>query len=357
MRSIQSAKPRQTPFPRLALTLRVAGLVFLLTGRLSVAQTVPIVSGALGFLDSTNTGVNFFQPVAAPVVVAPLGKNFLAESRFDLRGFFIPQNGIHGGPYQGSFIGSTQYLQLDYLASDRITFTAGRFLTPFGTYNERLTAIWIQKLQDAPLIFPIGTRTTGSSDGVMARGVALAKPSFHLNYIGYFSVSSSVPQFQAARTAGYRIDLYFPGKRVEIGTSYGRFLQGTHNNSSGVDFWWLPWRFPLEVRSEYAHGAHAQGYWIESAYRLSQLRGPNSIFGRLEPVFRMQQTFRDSPGPGDGLPAANTNQADFGLDYHLPHEVRLNGSYSRKLSAAGNANIWDVSITYRFLFPMWRGHQ
>jgi hypothetical protein len=355
MPSIKSATPKQTLFPRLAIALRLAAFVLLLSGHASWAQYTPIISGAVGFLDSTNTGVNFFQPVVAPVVVAPLGKHFLAESRFDLRGFYAPKNG-NSGPYEGTFIGATQYLQLDYFATDRLTVTGGRFLTPFGTYNERLTPIWIQKLQDAPLIFPIGTRTTGSSNGGMIRGVLLAKPAIHINYIGFFSASSNAAQFQAGRAAGYRFDAFFPGKRVEIGTSYERFLQGTHDNSSGAHFWWQPWRFPLEVRSEYAHGAHAQGYWIENAYRLSQWKGPDSIFGRLEPVFRLQQTFRNSPGPGDGLPAANTTQLDFGLDYHLPHEVRLNTSYSRKLTSTGNANIWDFSLTYRFLFPMWRGH-
>src|ERR1700678_1738792 len=151
MRSIISNQLKQTWFSRFTLACRVAGCLLLLSAPFSSAQNVPIVSGALGFFDSTNTGANFFQPVAAPVVVAPLGKHFLAESRFDLRGVYIPQNGT-SGPYQGSFVGTTQYLQLDYLASRRITFTAGRFLTPFGTYNERLSAIWIAKLQDGPLI-------------------------------------------------------------------------------------------------------------------------------------------------------------------------------------------------------------
>ena len=123
MRSTNSAKPNQASFPRLALAFRLAGFLLLLCGRFSSAQDVPIVSGALGFFDSTNTGVNFFQPVAAPVIVAPLGKHFLAESRFDLRGFFAPQNG-NSGPYQGTYIRSTQYLQLDYLASKKVTFTA-----------------------------------------------------------------------------------------------------------------------------------------------------------------------------------------------------------------------------------------
>lgn len=57
------------------------------------------------------------------------------------------------------------------------------------------------------------------------------------------------------------------------------------------------------------------------------------------------------------LPSADTRQADFGFDYHLPHEVRLNTSYSRKFSTNGNANISDMPLTYRFLFPVWRGHK
>src|SRR6202020_2175233 len=120
MRSIMPAQSKQTMVRRFGWALRLAGVLLVLSGNLAAAQNVPIVSGALGFLDSTNTGVNFFQPVAAPVVVAPLGKHFLAESRFDLRGLYIPKNGTTG-PIQGSFLRSTQYLQLDYLATDKIT--------------------------------------------------------------------------------------------------------------------------------------------------------------------------------------------------------------------------------------------
>jgi hypothetical protein len=292
------------------------------------------------------------------MVIAPLGRHFLVESRFYFDEFVGRKNGT-SGPYEGTFLKDTQLLQLDYLASRHLTITGGRYLTPFGTYNERLSPIWIQKFQDAPLIAAIGTRTTGSSDGGMIRGVLFSKPSVQVNYVGYFSASSGVNQFQAARAAGDRIDVYFPNRRIEIGTSYARFLQGTHNNSVGAHFWWLPPHSPLQVRSEYAHAEHAQGYWIETTYRLSQLHGPESFVGRIEPLFRMQQTFRNSSGAGDGLPAADTQQADFGIQYHLPHEVRLNTSYSRKFSSPngtnGNANIWDISLTYRFLFPLWRG--
>ncbi|HEU5340886.1 hypothetical protein [Edaphobacter sp.] len=352
MRLLKHFERRKT----LAMALCVSSMLWLLSVRASVAQNTPIVSGGVGFLDSTNTGINFFQPVVAPLVVVPIGRHLLAESRFDFREVYAPEGGKNG-PYKGTFFKSTQYLQLDYIAASHLTLTVGRFLTPFGTYNERLSAIWMQNFQDAPLIFPIGTRTTGSSDGAMVRGVLVSKPEVQVNYIGYFSAFSSVPQFESARAAGDRIDVYFPGKRVEVGTSYARFLQGTRNNSFGTDFWWQPWRAPLQVRSEYAHGAHAQGYWLEGTYRLSQWRGADNFIGRLEPLFRIQQVFRNSPGPGDSLPAADTKQVDLGLVYHLPQEVRFTTSYSRKLSATGNANIWDMAITYRFLLPMWRGGQ
>ena len=109
-------------------------------------------------LSSTNQGFTFFQPVIAPVLALPLGPRLLIESRADLRGLYQQDN--RTGPYNGSFTATLEYLQADYLVNRHVTITAGRFLTPFGTYNERLTAIWIRNLQDAPLSFAIGTRTS-----------------------------------------------------------------------------------------------------------------------------------------------------------------------------------------------------
>ena len=79
------------------------------------------------------------------------------------------------------------------------------------------------------------------------------------------------------------------------------------------------------------------------------------MIGRLQPVVRMQQFVRKQFIAGDVLPAANTQQADFGVDYYFPHEVRLNADYSRQFSGLGNINIWDIGITYRFMFPLWPG--
>jgi hypothetical protein len=93
---------------------------------------------------------------------------------------------------------------------------------------------------------------------------------------------------------------------------------------------------------------------MEADYRLSRFGGPDTAIGRLEPVFRWQQIFRNSPDPSDGLPSAGMREVDAGLDYHLPHEVRINTSYSRQLSSTVNRNVWQTGIVYRFLFPAWR---
>jgi hypothetical protein len=316
------------------------------------AQNTPLISGGVGFLTTTNGGVTALQPVISPVAAVPLGEHLLVESRAYISDFIAPENG-NSGPYKGDFFAGLQYLQLDYLATPKVTLTVGDFLTPFATYNERLTPIWISKFQDAPLIYPIGNQQ-GSSIGLMLRGNAYSAPHVRLNYTGYFSVSSSVKQFTGERASGGRFSMYFPDKRLEIGTSYSRLLQGQQGNSVGVDLWWQPYRVPLAIRSEYAHGPHSQGYWVEAGYRLSQWNGPDSWLGRLEPVFRMQQTFRDSPG-ADQLPSVNTQRADFALDYYLPHEVRVNTSYSRQFASTGNTNIWETTVTYRFLFPAWKG--
>jgi hypothetical protein len=359
-----SESTRPTCFRRLSTipslrskALLVGALLLSISSGAQSSHDVPLISGGAGILSSTNQGFTFFQPVVAPVLALPLGSHLLVESRADLRGLYTQNNNT--GPFHGTFTATLEYLQADYIVNRHFTVTAGRFLTPFGVYNERLTAFWIRNLQDAPLIFAIGTRTSGSSDGVMLRGSLYQSPKLLVDNTAFFSARKSSGQFEAGRASGDRLNLFFPGKRLEVGGSFERFLQSTpfekpHRNSAGVHLWWSPWRSPLQVRSEYAHGPHAEGYWVESGYRLSQFGGQDSIIGRFQPLFRMQQTFRLSPGPGDGLPAANTKQADFGFDYYFPHEVRLNTSYSRTFSTV-NGNIWDISLTYRFLFPAWRG--
>jgi len=222
------------------------GLALLTATAASAQSSVPIISGGAGFLGATQGGVNFYQPVVAPVLAVPLGENWLIESRADLRGFVSREDGTTG-PYQGQFFDTLEYLQIDYNASSRLTITAGRFLTPFGIFNERLSAIWINKFQDAPVIAAIGT-SEGYSDGFMVRGALISNPRYAVNYTAYFSTLSTVPKFESARSTGGRVGLFLPGTRLEVGTSYERTLQVQRMNSFGADLSWAPHQLPLEVK-------------------------------------------------------------------------------------------------------------
>src|ERR1700722_13524637 len=120
------------------------------------AQDTPLISGGLGFLTVTNGGTTY-QTIAAPVLAAPIGPYLLIESRGNLAETFSPQE--NGQGYNTSHFLGWAYVQADYIATSHLTVVGGYFLTPFATYNERLIPIWISNLQDAPLIFPIGTGT------------------------------------------------------------------------------------------------------------------------------------------------------------------------------------------------------
>jgi hypothetical protein len=335
---------------KLALLLALA--VIFIPFAIAQTQDVPAITGGIGLLTVTNGGDTTFVPVVSPAIVAPLGNHLLVESRATIASSIFPRT--HTGYDHNTFLGLS-YLQADIIANRHLTIVPGYFLTPFATYNERLTPIWISNFVSSPLIYSLGNFGSGSSVGGQLRGSAYSNSDVNISYAAYFSAASTNQQFNSDRSSGGRVSVYFPNPRLEVGASYNRFLQNTHENFSGVHVWWEPADTHLQVRSEWARGPHANGYWIETAYRLAAFGGEESFVGRFEPVFRMQQTFRSQPDPEDGLPSANTQVADFGLVYHLPHEVRILTSYSRQFSSTGDVNIWQTGLVYRFLFPAWRG--
>jgi hypothetical protein len=328
--------------------------ILLFQGSLRAQSATPIVSGAVQFQSTTNGGVTFFQPWIAPVVAIPLGDRWLIESRVTIDEFVGRENGTTGDWHAKTF-SSIDYLQLDYLVNPHLTVTVGKFITPFGIYNERFTSVWNHNVGDPPLIAGIGTRTSNSSDGAMVRGVAIDKKDWQLNYTAYFSALVNASKFRVGRAAGGRVGVFVPHSRLEVGVSYQRFLQDLHLNSWGSYITWQPRSVPLDVRAEYAYTRGGQGYWLEGTYRLSRFRGPDSWLGRLQTIGRVQQFYLGTPSPDDAIPGADTQRVDFGLNYYLPHNVRLNGTYGRQFSSFGNVNVWNFQVSYRFLFPLLPG--
>ncbi len=340
-------------WPRLARRLGLSAVSLGAVG-LCGAQNTPLISGGGGFFSSSNQNGTSYLPIAEPLIAAPLGNHVLVESRAALIESATPNGGPQGG-YSHNFFAGLTYLQGDFLAAPHLTVVAGSYLIPFGTYNERLSPVWINPLQDGPLIGNLGAMGTGTGLGAQVRGSGVSTNGYNLTYAAYYSTRSGNQQFNSERSFGGQASLYFKPQRVEAGLSYGRLLQGTHENFYGMHVWYEPRDTNLRLRSEFARGHHAQGYWVEADYRSARFGGLESWVGRLEPVLRMQQTWRRDTVVSDGLPLVNRQRVDFGLNYHLPHYVRIQTSYSRQFSAMGDANIWETGLVYRFLTPAWKG--
>ena len=335
-------------------------LLCLLSSVLSFAQTstserpVPVLTGTAGYFNFVTAGQNQIDGQVNPVLLLPLGDHWLVESRAEFEGAFQRPDG--GGPYGGGVSKNLDYAQVDYIANPYVTVSVGRFLTPFGIFNERLYPIWIRSLQQDPLILPLSAE---SSDGVMLRGGFPVNAKANLNYAVYVSaIGTGHENLEADRDVGGRVGVFLPGPRVEVGASWQKLLQDDRSNSFGFHFAWQPPRLPLNIHSEYARSSRGSGYWIDGAYRLSQVSFWQKAMRRLEFAGRAEQFFSGQISPDEAealeLPGANSREGEFGLNYYLHDGVKALASYGRQFSSEGNFNLWTVGIAYRFAMPLGR---
>jgi hypothetical protein len=344
----------------------LVGLLLLCTLRLSAqdatapdsdvdvthAGHVPVISGGMGYIQNRNASVTTLLPQINPILLVPFGSHVLGEARVDFTGFFERRNGT--GDFTGQIFKTTEFAQIDWLANTHAIVVGGKYLLPFGLYNERLSPIWIRNLQDQPLTGNIGTETTGGGVGGMLRGVIAQTDNFSVQYSTYYSAHSSVNQLDSARTTGFDASVYFPKYRVEVGSSYQRFLEGHHSNSEAAYLSWQPKQLPLDLKAEYDRSFTGQGYWIEGAYMLSQIPTFNRFFRNLQFVARADQS-HPLHGGGNGVPGQNTKRPEFGLNYYIHDNLRLISSYGRQFTSSQDSNQWNFGFTYRFMWPLWPG--
>lgn len=342
--------------------MRTGAAIFALAvlSHLAFAQTadtdkpVPILSGSIGTFSFVTAGQNLIDTQINPVLLVPLGDHWLIESRAEFEGQFQRPPG--GGPYGGPVDKHVDYAQVDYIANSYLTVTAGRFLTPFGIFNERLYPVWIRSLQPDPLILPIDT---APSDGFMFRGGFPISSQANMNYAAYVSTTRiGIESVDSQRHVGGRVGFFLPGPRLEVGGSFQRTLQGDRKNAFGFHMGWQPAKTPLNLRAEAARSFVGSGYWIEGAYRLSQAHFWQKAMRRTEVVGRAQQFFVGAVGADAeadfDLPSVNTREADFGVNYFLRDGLKGTFSYGRLFSSEGDFNQWSFGLAYRFLIPLGR---
>ena len=313
-------------------------------------KAIPVLTGYTSYFTRVNGGQYQDALGVTPLLLVPVGDKWLVEARGSYSDTFA-KDAL--GNYNGTNSYGLTYAQIDYIANRYVTLTAGRFITPFNIYGERLAPSWIRALQTSTLTSP---ETSGSALGGMMRGGFSLNEGVNLTYATYFSTNNTNHIVATDRSTGARVGFFLPHQRLEIGGSFQQVLQADRPHSSGGFLEWQPNSNPLTIRSEFVRtsGTKGTGYWVESVYRLSQIRS----LRRLELAARGQQFYA-----ADNLSAAtikklgalgkNVVEADGGLNYYFRSDVRASATYGRQLVVDKNTNLWVFGMTYRFVTPLW----
>ena len=236
-------------------------------------KAVPILTGSTAYFTRVTAGQYQDAPTVSPLLLLPLGDKWLVEAKGSYGDTFSKNA---QGDYNGTISYGMAYGQIDYIANRYMTLVAGRFTTPFNIYGERLAPNWIRALQTNPLTSPV---TSGSGLGGMIRGGFSGTESLNVTYAAYFSANNTHHLLATDRSTGGRLSFFLPRQRLEVGASFQQVLQADRPHSSGLFMEWQPNRAPLTVRSEYARSSGTRGsaYWVESVYRLSQIRNGKKV--------------------------------------------------------------------------------
>ena len=363
-------------FRRKHVTAALALLAVLTVVRTTAAQVqmkpqdspAPVLTGYTGLAGNTGSGERSVAPTLAPIILAPIGNRLLFEGEFELEGQYQTRT---GESWTNEWEKAVEYAQLDWFVNRKITAVAGRFLTPFGVYNERLHSGWIRNLPEQPIVAAMGMT---SSNGGMVRGGIPVSPRLNVTYVAFASAPSEQTGFEAAKATGGRGGLFLPFARLEVGGSFQRQFEddGTRDNQYGVDATWQSNAVPLDVRGEYVRNAErGSGYWVEGAYRLRRVQFARAFMRNSQVVFRAEQFFvpggaemaepdealsaeleEGEEGHGGALPDEDTRRFTAGWNYWITPGVRASVSFGRSLSSEANRNIWSFGLTYRFATPL-----
>ena len=205
---------------------------------------VPVITGFVSYQSNIGQGNFDINPAFDPVVLVPIGNRLLFQAELDMMLDVFDTSGRWGSAAVGH---EFDYLQGDVFVHPNLTVVAGRYLTPFGIYRERMHPLWIRYLQAEPISF---TLNATSGNGGMLRGGVHAGENTDITYTGYYSASDKSPVLQSGKQAGFRGSVVFLKQHIEVGSSYNDTMGDGAHKMFGTDFTWLPRRIPLEIRSE-----------------------------------------------------------------------------------------------------------
>lgn len=280
-----------------------------------------------------------------------------------------------------------EYAQLHWLVNDYITLGAGKFLMPFGQFQERLHPAWINKLPSAPIPFghhggiaPLADFGVQVRGGVPLFGEAKANFAFYVtngpelltsgHHAGELRFGNASDN-NNNKAFGGRIG-FLPVPELEVGLSYmrARVGSGSYRNVDadlfGADVSYIRdsrlLRGVLDLRFDYVQqwidnatytgdgqtfnfNNSKSGWYTQVAYRPSRVEIP--ILRDLEGIFRYTNVKWPSGTRWDG--GVDQQQFALGVSYWLkPNAVFKLGYDIADNEGSDDENFFRIQFSYGF---------
>lgn len=291
---------------------------------------------------STKGAGNFQFIEYDPIFLLKLNEKFLFEAQLE-----VHPDGVE-----------PEFAQVDYIANDWLTIVGGRFMTPIGSFNDRLHYLWINKLPDFPIFAWAVVPFDFNLNGAMARGAHyLFDSPVKMEYAFYVANGLNIPgqggvadfaniqgQTDASKSinnaiaSGGRLGLWVPCVGFNGGISYFGSRPYTANvDGVAVDMWDIDlnyhrgnWDIRFEAAQTYQNTATLlgsnillRGLYAQIAYRPYDISIP--FLQKTEAVARYS-TFRGSGYTPDQIDLTaftfpnqapiSRNQYTFGVNYY-----------------------------------------
>jgi len=307
--------------------------------------------GTVGYFVRTD-GTNAFTASFNPIFLYGFLDRFVFETEFE----FALAEGVTET--------ELEYAQLDWLATDFLTFVGGKFLLPFNVFGERIHPSWINKFATSPPIYGHHISEFGaepllpvlSDVGIMARAAATPGrwqlgaslygtqgPDFadhdaeeeepHVDgprglEIPEIEWPGSSSDNNKNKSVGLRLDFALP-PFMELNFSV---LSGAYDDEGLLDF--TAYGISAEARTG---GFEARGEFIQTRQEIATDEGIPEVVrngfytqvayrrGALEPVVRWAQIF-DTRLNGD-KETDGARQAAVGLDYWFSPSIAVMAAY------------------------------
>jgi hypothetical protein len=195
-----------------------------------------IAGYAVSTLNVPDGGESTFSAAVVPLILWKINDRLLFETEFELG-----LNNVDGTTETEVVL---EYADLQYLVNDYVVVGAGKFLSQFGLFSERLHPSWINKLPNSPLIRGHDGLAPFTSVGAYVRG-AVPIGAQRINYVFYVTNGPSLVDatedvedfggldFEAIsenKAVGGRIG-YLPDPKLEFGFS---MMYGEANSDGGL---------------------------------------------------------------------------------------------------------------------------